>query len=119
MKIVLISLFLTMAIQGTAQVYDVGVVSSNNYMSKVTGILTFTDSTYITRFNNQEAVKKISNRSGVNVVYVTDGTSTDKIVISPMPGKVKGFTYDHTILLDQDAKFAGATQVIFFCRLRN
>jgi hypothetical protein len=79
MKIVLISLFLTMAIQGTAQVYDVGVVSSNNYMSKVTGILTFTDSTYITRFNNQEAVKKISNRSGVNVVYVTNAWKGERL----------------------------------------
>lgn len=94
--------------------YIVGAVTTNGFTMKLPGEVIIGDSTVITKFNGNVDEKRIVNVSGTTV-YVTDGTLTDQMVISPFVGKQKGFAYDHSIVINLDNKIKGG-QIIYWCK---
>jgi hypothetical protein len=113
--LLLISILVLIHIAGYSQdVYDVNVSSAKGMAFKINGqiIVNFSDSTVAFRFAGNETLKRIVNNANP-VIYLTDGMAIDKLTISPVGGKIKGFDYNHTLVLDPDSRF-NPTQIIYF-----
>lgn len=97
-----------------AQEYTVGAMSGNGFSIRIEGRITIADSLITFDIDGKQEIKKVLNRTGYNV-YITDGTATDRLTITPMSGKMKGVAYNHTIVYDADKRFSSA-QVIYYCK---
>jgi hypothetical protein len=101
------------------QTYKVGATAANGLTVKTA--LSFeiivSDSTVTFKSGSEVTKRKISNRTE-NIIYVTDGTVTDRIGVTQMAGRVKGFTYTHTLSYQTDSKY-GSILMLYYCTKNN
>jgi hypothetical protein len=111
--------FLLIAILATVchgqDVYKVGVMNAGGTITRFDLEIVVTDSTFSTVYNGQATTEKIINKASEHTFYTTDGTATNKVVITPISGKLMRFEYDHSIAVTQDQQFGGL-QLFYFAK---
>jgi hypothetical protein len=113
MKSFKLIILLVLLCQGAmAQVYQVGVISSGGMVMKYAGEIAVSDSTISFNIGSQQSKKKIQSKSD-NVIYLTDGTAIDRLTITPITGKLKGFMYTCMILYSPDKKFSSQDMIYY------
>jgi hypothetical protein len=117
MKYLLTILFLTAFSTAFAQLFEVGAYSAQGASGKLEGTIILTDTAYVFNSSGREIKRSIQNKTE-NDVYVTDGTSVDKLSIALMSGKLKGFSYTHVITYQADTRFNQAGPILYYCRKR-
>ncbi len=121
MRSIALTFFLLYSIIATAQevissdsqdTYKIGVMSYKDTIMKLPGEIRIMDSTVTFKFNGKETTKRITSKND-NIIYITDGHTTDRITISPMVATIKGFKFNFTIVVDPDTRF-NPIQVIYY-----
>jgi hypothetical protein len=104
--------------QASSQHFKVGAMTVSGVTVKMNAELSISDSTMVFMSSDQNTKSKIVNRNEFEV-YITDGTATDKLTMTPLSGSIKGFKYDYTIVHTRDKRFSQDGELIYFCRRKD
>lgn len=123
-KSILLLLIISLTFLGSSKAqnyngrYVVGLMGSSGSVIKFTLSIEINDSTVVTSVNGQVDIRKIKSRSG-SYIYTGDDVVTDRIMINPIEGRLKGFSYNHALVLDFDSKYQTTPTVTYFAQKVN
>jgi hypothetical protein len=116
LTIPLMAFLALMTLKAKAQTFDVVGGSANGSAFKLTGQIVIGDSLATFKFSGKEATKKIVNKTDGTVIYITDGTATDRYTITNFSGKVRGAAYNSIIYVTPDQRFNKPGDYIYYVR---
>ena len=114
MRYIVIALIFITSAACAQEKYHAGVFSFN-LTAKVDMNISISDSTVIFKSMGKKEFWTITNATE-SAIYITDGTATDRLKVTPATGKLKGFSYDHILNIEKDSRFNGGGKVSYFCK---